>query len=102
MRFYYEYGAAELRPQTIAAMTLLAQRPVTAASAIIDLTRWQAWDALPQLASMYDHPQTDAVIKRAVVGYLRRCPEPVSKATLEKLRTHDPAGVAAAEAILEK
>jgi len=102
LRFYYEYGAAELRPQTIAAMTLLAQCPVTAASAIIDLTRWQAWDALPKIAAMYDHAQTDAVIKRAVVGYLRRCPEPAGKAALEKLREQDPAGVATAEAILER
>jgi hypothetical protein len=102
LRFYYEYGATELRPQTIAAMTLLAQRPVTAASAIIDLTRWQAWDALPKIAAMYDHAQTDAVIKRAVVGYLRRCPEAAGKTTLAQLREKDPTGVAAAEAILDR
>ncbi len=102
LRFYYEYGAADLRAQTIATMTLLAQKPVTAAAAIIDLTRWQAWDALPQIATMYDHTQTDAVIKRAVVGYLRRCPEPAGKATLDKLREKDPAGVATAEAVLER
>ncbi len=102
LRFFFEYGPADLREQTIAAMTLLAQRPVTAASAIIDLTRWQAWDALPKIAAMYDHAQTDAVIKRAVVGYLRRCPEPAGKATLAKLREKDPTGVAAAEAVLER
>jgi hypothetical protein len=102
LRFFYEYGAADLRPQTMAAMTLLAQKPVTAAAAIIDLTRWQAWDALPKIAAMYDHAQTDAVIKRAVVGYLRRCSEPAGKATLDKLREKDPAGIAAAEAILDR
>ncbi len=102
LRFYYEYGAAELRPQVIAAMTLLAERPITAASAIVDLTRWQAWDELPRIVAMYDHPQTDAVIKRAVVGYLRRCSEPGGKTALDKLRQSDPAGVAAAEAVLER
>ena len=102
LRFYYEYGAAELRPQVIAAIALLAERPVTAAAAIVDLTRWQAWDLLPRIVAMYDHPQTDAVIKRAVVGYLRRDSEPAGKAALEKLRAADPTGVAAAEAILER
>lgn len=102
LRFFYEYGPTDLQAPTIAAMTLLAQKPVTAAAAIIDLTRWQAWDALPQIAAMYDHAQTDVVIKRAVVGYLRRCPELAGKATLDKLRTADPTGVAAAEAILDR
>ncbi len=102
LRFYYEYGAADLRPEAIAAMTLLAQRAVSASAAIIDLTRWQAWDALPKITAMYDHAQTDVVIKRAVVGYLRRCPEPAGKAALAKLRDQDPQGVAAAEAVLER
>jgi hypothetical protein len=102
LRFYYEYGAADLRPQVVAAMTLLAERPVTAAAAIVDLTRWQAWSELPRIVAMYEHPQTDTVIKRAVVGFLRRAPEPGGKAALDKLRAADPAGVVAAEAILDK
>jgi hypothetical protein len=102
LRFFYEYGSADLRPQVIAAMALLVERPVTAAAAIVDLTRWQAWDLLPRIVTMYDHPQTDAVIKRAVVAYLRRDSEPAGKAALDKLRASDPTGVAAAEAILER
>ena len=102
LRFFYEYGPADLRSQVIAAMALLAERPITAAAAIIDLTRWQAWEALPKIAAMYGHPHTDVVIKRAVVGYLRRCPEEASKAALDKLRVADPSGVAAAEAVLDR
>ena len=65
----------------------------------MDLARWQDWTQLSLVADLYNVPKFDtSAVREAVVGYLLVCPEPEAKARLAELRTHDPKGVAAAEA----
>ena len=78
-------------------------RPEFAADVVTDLARWQDWSALSQVAGLYAKPAYgEAAVRRAIVGYLLACPEPAAAAELKRLRESDPAGVAAAEAILSR
>jgi len=98
LRFYWEYGPKALRARIAVATTRLVDRPEFAAAAITDLARWQHWHVLDRVAALYDRDEfSDGPTRRAIVGYLKSCPEPKAEAALERLRTADPDGVAAAE-----
>jgi len=99
LRFYHDFGR-EIPPARLAeALHPLLGRPEFAAAAIVDLARWQDWSQLGRIGDLYNAPKFDTpAVREAVVGYLLVCPETDSKARLAELRTHDPKGVAAAEA----
>jgi hypothetical protein len=101
LRFYHEHGR-QITPQRLsAAVRHLLSRPEFAESAIVDLARWQDWDALPQISSLYTQASfADAAVRRAIVGYLLACPQSDAAAALETLRGFDPSGIAAAEQVL--
>jgi hypothetical protein len=103
LRFYHEFGREITVAQLRAALARLLARPEFAELAIIDLTRWQAWESLEQIATLYAQPAyQDTATRRAIVGYLGACPEPAAATWLAKLRAADPRGVAAAEEVLSK
>jgi hypothetical protein len=94
LRFYQEFGRAIPAPRLRAAMRRLLDRPEFAAAVIADLARWQDWDALPQIASLYtQEPAPSTATRRAIVGYLLVCPSPAAARELERLRQFDPDGV---------
>ena len=103
LRFYREYGRA-IPPVRLAEVTRhLLARPEFAASAVIDLARWQDWASLDQVLALYarwGYPQP--ATRRAVVGYLLSCPERPAALALARLRQDDPRGVAEAEAALAR
>jgi hypothetical protein len=103
LRFYHEYGH-EISPQQLsAAVRKLLVRPEFAEAAIVDLARWQAWDALSAIANLYgDREYAEPATQRAIVGYLLACPLPAARDALHQLRERDPQGVAAAEAVLSR
>jgi hypothetical protein len=79
-------------------MAALVDRPDLAAAAITDLARWQHWQSLNRVASLYDQQSfADGPTRRAVVGYLKACPEQKAADALDRIRKRDPAGVDAAE-----
>jgi hypothetical protein len=98
LRFYHQYGR-EIPPARLAvALRHLLARPALAADAIADLARWEDWDSLPQVVSLfgqgeYDDPGT----RRAIVGYLLACPNDEAAAELAHLRLAHPDAVADAE-----
>lgn len=98
LRFYHEYGRDIPRERQREALRRLLDRPEFAAPAIVDLARWQDWDALDRIAGLYGRKDYEAAgIKRAIVGYLLVCPgEPAAK-HLDRLRRLDPKTVADAE-----
>jgi hypothetical protein len=101
LRFYNEYGRAISSQRLSAAVRHLLARPEFAEAAIVDLARWQAWDALPQVTNLYTQPSfSDPAVRRVIVGYLLACPQPAAAEALAMLRTLDPTGVAAAEQVL--
>ena len=76
-------------------------RPEFAESAIVDLARWQDWDALPEVTSLFTKAGfAQPAVRRAVVGYLLACPEQRARLALASLRALDAAGVAEAEQVL--
>jgi hypothetical protein len=101
LRFYYEYGPAAEHAAVAKAVEKLLDRPSEAAAAITDLARWQDWSVLEKIASLYERKENnDALIRRAVVGYLLVCPTTEAARALSQLRQHDPSGVAEAEETL--
>jgi hypothetical protein len=103
LRFAYEYGRDIPRAKLGRAMSQLLSRPNLASLAIVDLSRWQYWDALDEVASLYARDNyLQPATRRAVVGYLRACPLPTAAMALGKLRRDDPRGVAEAEEYLRR
>jgi hypothetical protein len=102
LRFYQEFGREIPTPRLARALRHLLARPEFAAAAIIDLSRWQDWDALPHVVALYAmDPPAGPATRRAIVGYLLHCPLPAAGAELKRLRSEDPQGVAEAEKVLQ-
>jgi hypothetical protein len=102
LRFYHEFGQEISDQRLQAALAKVLARPEFAEAAITDLARWQAWRFCGAIAALYDRPNFNTPeIQRAIVGYLRVCPERQAHDSLAELRRRDPQGVADAEAALE-
>ena len=97
LRFYFEYGPGELRDAVARGVISLVDRPEFAAAAIVDLARWQRWEALDRVAVVYRRPNSDVPARRAVVAFLAVCPKLEADAALQQLRKADPDGVRAIE-----
>jgi hypothetical protein len=101
LRFYQEFGREIPTPRLARALRPLLSRPEFAAAAVIDLARWQDWEALAQVASLYTQDPPPPATRRAIVGYLLNCPAPQAKLELARLRRIDPQGVTEAERALQ-
>jgi hypothetical protein len=102
VRFYREYGRQIPRERLATAIVHVLARPEVAAAAIVDLARFEHWDAVERISGLYRRKgYEDQAIGRAVVGYLTHCPRPEAVSALAQLRRTDPDGVAAAELALE-
>lgn len=101
LRFYHDYGH-ELKSEKLgAAVARVLSRPEFAAEALADLARWKYWPIVEQVASLYDRKEyADPAAGRAIVGYLRACPNAKAAAALDRLRRADPEGVEEAEKYL--
>ena len=101
LRFYQEYGRGIAHARLCKSARLLLQRAPFAAAAITDLARWQDWDALPAIVKLYDPKSTTALAtQRAIIGYLRACPNSTADVELARLRSLDPVVFKRAEAVL--
>ena len=98
LRFAWEEPADTLpRDQVVHATGRLLTLPHLAREAVIDLARYQAWDACRDVVRLWDDlGPTDPLIRPAVAGYLLACPLPEAARALADLRVQDPDGVAAA------
>jgi hypothetical protein len=98
LRFYREFGRDIPADGLRRAMRHLLARPEFAADAIADLSRWEDWDSLPQVVALFDRPEfADPPTRRAIIGYLRACPQAEAATELARLRQLDPKTVAEAE-----
>ena len=93
LRFAAESLAGSIpRSQVAAATRLLLERPGVAADATIDLARYQAWDAVDDVARLWDAcGRDDPLVRRAVAGYLAACPLPAAKRHLDAIGMREPA-----------
>ncbi len=97
IRFYHEFGEAPDTQAIASAVACLLDRPAFATEAVIDLARWEAWEALPQVVALFEKPDYDNTTKHAVVAYLLTCDEDVAIDELERLRELDADFVNSAE-----
>jgi hypothetical protein len=101
LRFYEEYGKKIPRARLAQALGHLVERPEYAATVIVDLARWEAWGIEPQVVALWERAGfADPLIRRAIVGYLRTCPQADAQRDLAALRKRFPDEVTAAERVL--
>lgn len=91
LRFAWEHLADTIPREAVATATArLLAAPVTAADVAIDLARYRHWDALDDVAALWDtFGQDDPIVRRAVAGYLTACPLPEARDALDAIRHHD-------------
>lgn len=98
LRVYHDNGRAIPNADLSRVYRRLLQRPALAATAATDLRRWQDWQALDQVASLFGRPAyDDPAIERAVIAYLLACPSPAAERQVVRLRKLIPNRVAEAE-----
>lgn len=103
LRFYHEdaLGAIErgIPAERIErAYRRLLDRRELAAAAMVDLTRWEAWDALAEVVALFGRPgYDDPAIERAVFGFLLSAPSPEARRELQRLKAIAPQRCAEAE-----
>lgn len=102
LRFYHEYGQGITTARLSQAVARLLTREEFAEAAIVDLARWQCWDALELVTAVYERPTSELRARRAVIGYLLACPGAAARNALARLRANDPRGVADAEQVLSQ
>jgi hypothetical protein len=91
LRFAWEHLADTIPREAVAMATArLLAAPVTAADAAVDLARYRHWDALDDVAALWDtFGRDDPVVRRAVAGYLTACPLPAARRAIEEIRHRD-------------
>ena len=100
LRFYHDFGHDIPGERIAAAEVRVLARPEFSAEAITDLARWKDWGLVKQVAALYELKEySDPFIRRAIVGYLKTCPEPTAAAALDHLRQFDPTGIAGSREI---
>ncbi len=98
LRFYHDFGHDIPTDRIAAAEEHVLDRPEFAAEAITDLARWQDWRVVERIAELYERKgYSGPFIRRAIIGYLKACPEPAAATAVERLRQRDPTGVTDAE-----
>ena len=101
LRFFHDFSRDIPGDRIAAAVARILGRPEFAAEALTDLARWKHWDVAKQAASLYERKEdADPFTRRAIVGYLKACPEPSAAAALDHLRRVDPKGIEEAEKLL--
>ncbi|MGE0607260.1 MAG: hypothetical protein AB7O62_09220 [Pirellulales bacterium] len=103
LRFYHEYGHGIPGLRLAQAMRHLLARPEFAAAAIADLSRWEDWDSLAAVVSLFGKEGYSARgIRQAIAAYVLTCPTENAAASLAQLREQAPLVVADAERLLDR
>ena len=103
LRFYHEdaLGAIEggiPAEQIERAYRRLLDRRELAAAVVVDLARWEAWDALDEVVALFGRPgYDDPAIERAVFGFLLSAPSAAAQRELRRLKAIAPKRCAEAE-----
>ncbi len=101
LRFYHQYGHKIPVERLRQALRRLLGRPEFAAMVIVDLARWQDWEAMTTIAGLFKKPEfAEPATDRAIVGYLLTAPGEQGAEALAGLRRLAPKRVADAEKAL--
>ncbi|HWB10943.1 MAG TPA: hypothetical protein VG826_17075 [Pirellulales bacterium] len=98
MRVYHDYGRDVALEEFMRGYRRFLDHPAVAALAVADLSRWQDWQSVDRVASIFGQPgYDDPVTDRAIIGYLLACPLPEARRRVVRLRKLLPDRVTAAE-----
>lgn len=99
LRFCVEYKRGPEKDRILETLHHGLSRKTIAAEAIVDLARWKDWTAVDTVAALYERASgsDDGPLRRAVIGYLKACPDDAAAEHLERIRANDPEGVAEVE-----
>ncbi|MEI8071208.1 MAG: hypothetical protein WCI09_06460 [Planctomycetota bacterium] len=92
LRFAWESLSLTIPHTNISGSTAqLLASPIVAADAVIDLARYQAWGVLDEVVALWSAlGRDDALVRRAVAGYLTACPLDAAKVHLDHIRSAQP------------
>jgi hypothetical protein len=94
LRFHGTDGGVLPRDRIIKSMRLMLERAEFADLVIPDLARWQDWSQVDRLTRLFKEADEDTSwVRVPVVNYLRACPLPEAKVSLEELEKIDPKAV---------
>jgi len=94
LRFIGQETQTISRDRLIEAMRHMLSRPKLADLIIPDLTRWQDWTVINQLADLFKNADEESSwVRVPVVNYLRACPLPEAQVKLAELEKIDPDAV---------
>lgn len=98
LRFAWESLADTIPREAVAEATRrLLAAPVVAADAAVDLARYRHWEAVDDVAALWNTVGADdPLVRRAVAGYLTACPLPLARRRLDALAAADPERLRAA------
>ncbi len=76
LRFAWEFLADRVPRERVAdAAARLVANPAVAAAAVVDLARYEHWNSVDEIASLWNtFGRDDPLVRRAVAGYLTACP----------------------------
>ncbi len=98
LRFYHEYGRDISSERLAEALQHLLARRQFAAAAIVDLARWQAWDATAEVAKLsHSDELKDLPTRSAIIGFLLLSPTDSARRESSRLRRLYPGEVAETE-----
>lgn len=78
------------KQRLIVALRHLLDRPDLADLVIRDLARWEDWEVMPRLVTLFkEADEKSSWVRVPVINYLRSCPLPEAKAHIEELKKID-------------
>lgn len=94
MRFHGTEGGVIPKERVIKAVRHMLARPQLADLVIPDLARWQDWDSMDAMVTLFKTAdEKSSWVRVPVINYLRACPLPKAKEHLVELEKIDPAAV---------
>ncbi|XZE21067.1 hypothetical protein SH449x_000961 [Pirellulaceae bacterium SH449] len=73
------------------ALSLVLDDPLAADLVIPDLARWEYWDSLESLSTLFHSPQSaEGLARYLIINYMRHCPLPQAAIEIERMKQSDP------------
>lgn len=101
LRFHGQEEKIVPKERLVQAFRLMLDRPNYADLVIPDLARWEDWESMPRLVTLFKEADDDSSwVRVPVVQFLRQCPLPEAKERIAELEQIDPDAVKRANSFL--
>jgi hypothetical protein len=94
LRFHGTEGGVIPKERVVKAVRHMLKRPTLADLIIPDLARWEDWDSMDELVTLFkEADEKSSWVRVPVINFLRACPLPEAKERLAELEKIDPMAV---------